>query len=458
MTQLLRCISPIDQSVYAERPPHSPQALKAALTQAHAAQKEWANVALGERIKVVMAGVEMLGSMNDEVVPELARMMGRPVRFRGEFHGVKERSSYMASIAHRALKSIEIEHSDAFERRILRVPHGLILVIAPWNYPYMTAINSVVPGLIAGNAVCIKHSPQTLLAGERMVHAFVKAGLPEALFQNLYLSHEQSEGLLKERAFDYVNFTGSVDSGAAIEKAAAGTFTPMGLELGGKDPAFVMSDANLETASHTLVDGALFNSGQSCCGIERIYVESAVYDEFVERCVALVKSYQLGNPLDENTNLGPMAHRRFAAQVRTQTQQALSLGAKALIDTRQFADDGGAYLAPQILVNVNHDMNVMKRESFGPVLGIMKVKDEHEALRLINDSPYGLTASLWTQNPDQATRLGKQIDTGTVFMNRADYLDPALCWTGRKDTGKGGALSEIGFHNLTRPQSFHFKK
>jgi acyl-CoA reductase-like NAD-dependent aldehyde dehydrogenase len=292
-----------------------------------------------------------------------------------------------------------------------------------------------------------------------MVRAFTEAGVPADVFQNFFLDHASTERLIGAGAFDFINFTGSVNGGRAIERAAAGTFTGLGLELGGKDPGYVMEDADLDWAVDVLMDGAMYNSGQCCCGIERIYVNEKLFDGFVEKSVAWVNALKLGNPLDPATTLGPMANRRFAEEVRAQTSEAIRDGAKALIDKAHFPqDDGGTYLRPQILVGVNHKMRVMRDESFGPVVGIMPVKDDEEALKLMNDCEFGLTASLWTNDADRAAALGARIETGTVFMNRADYLDPALCWTGCKNTGRGGALSEICFHNLTRPKSYHLSK
>ncbi|MFA8442003.1 aldehyde dehydrogenase family protein [Yoonia sp.] len=454
----LQCISPIDGSVYATRDTLSRDAADAAVGRAKSAQTEWAARPLSERIALVQAGVAAIGTMNDTIVPELAWQMGRPVRYGGEFGGFNERASYMASIAQNALAPIEIEDSDAFRRVIKRVPHGVVLVVAPWNYPYMTAINTVAPALIAGNAVMLKHASQTPLVGERLAAAFHSVGIPEDVFQNVFLDHQTTSDLIADRAFGFVNFTGSVGGGQAIERAAAGTFTGIGLELGGKDPGYVMDDANLDAAVDTLLDGAMFNSGQCCCGIERIYVHESLFDAFVQKAVAIVNGYKLGNPLDAETTLGPMAHVRFADEVRAQTAEAIADGAVAHIDPADFPEDSGAYLMPQILTNVTHDMRVMREESFGPVVGIMSVKDDAEAIRLMNDSAFGLTASLWTNDTARAEAIADQIETGTVFMNRADYLDPALCWTGCKDTGRGGGLSVIGYHNLTRPKSYHLKK
>ena len=456
---MIQCISPIDGSVYAERAALSPGAAAAAVARARAAQPAWAALPLAERRDTVLAGIAALNGMKDRVVADLARSMGRPARWGGEFSGVNERANYMAGIAETALAPLVTEDSDRFERRIERAPMGVVFVIAPWNYPYLTALNTIVPALIAGNAVMLKAAAQTLLTGEIMAEAFHASGVPADIFQNVVLDHAGTEALIAARSFGFVNFTGSVMGGQAIERAAAGTFTSLGLELGGKDPGYVMDDADLDWAVDVLMDGAMFNSGQCCCGIERVYVHHSLFDEFVEKSVTWVSKLKLGNPLDAATTLGPMANKRFARLVREQTAEAIAAGATALIDPALFpADDGGTYLAPQILTNVTHDMRVMKEESFGPVVGIMSVKGDAEAVALMNDSPYGLTASLWTKDATRAARIGRQIDTGTVFQNRADYIDPAVCWTGCKDTGRGAAMSVLGYQAVTRPRSYHFRK
>jgi acyl-CoA reductase-like NAD-dependent aldehyde dehydrogenase len=457
MATTIKCISPIDGSTYATRKTASLDVARGMVAAANVAQKTWAARPLSERIELVLAGVASVGENTERMAEELAHQMGRPIRYGGEFGGFEERAKYMASIAEEALAPIVIEESDRFIRKIKREPAGIVFVVAPWNYPYMIAVNTVAPALIAGNAVMLKHASQTLQVGERMVEAFVSAGIPAEVFQNIFLDHSTTLELIASNAFDFVNFTGSVNAGKAMEKAAAGTFTAVATELGGKDPGYVMDDADLDAAVDTLIDGAMFNSGQCCCGIERLYVHESLYDAFVKKAIALVQSYKLGNPLDPEATIGPMAHVRFAAEARSQIEEAIADGAKANIDT--FAeDDGAAYLTPQILTDVNHDMRVMRDETFGPVVGIMKVKDDEEAIRLMNDCKFGLTASLWTKDAKRAEAIGARLETGTVFMNRCDYLDPALCWTGCKDTGRGVGLSALGFHSLTRLKSYHLKK
>ena len=453
----VKCISPIDGSVYAERETLSNDAALEAVARARRAQKAWAARPLQERVDLVMGALKEIENSTDRMTEELAHQMGRPVRYGGEFGGLQERTSHMAKIAADALAPTIIEDSDAFSRKIMREPHGVVFVVAPWNYPYMTANNTIAPALIAGNSVILKHASQTILVGEHLADAYRAAGVPEDVFQNVVLSHDTTSALIADNAFDFVNFTGSVGGGQAMERAAAGTFTGVATELGGKDPAYVRADANLDAAVDGVMDGAMFNAGQCCCGIERIYVHESLYDAFVEKAVAWVNNLNLGNPLDEATTLGPMANVRFANEVRAQIDEAVAAGAKAHIE-KMPSDDGGAYLMPQVLTGVTHEMRVMRDESFGPVVGIMPVKDDEEAIALMNDSQFGLTAAIFTADADAAEAIGQRLETGTVFMNRADYLDPALCWTGCKQTGRGAGLSELGYHALTRPKSYHLKK
>ncbi|CAE6940466.1 Aldehyde dehydrogenase [Pseudomonas marincola] len=456
----LQCISPIDGSVYVERELASAEQISAALERAEQAQRQWKKTSLAKRIAIARKAVEFFSAQEAELANELCWMMGRPIRYgAGEVRGFVERASYMADIAESALADIQLPEKPGFTRFIRREPLGVALVIAPWNYPYLTAVNAVLPALLAGNSVLLKHSAQTPLCAERMVAAFDAAGLPSGVFQYLHLSHADTEQLIKAPAVQHVSFTGSVPGGAMVEQAAAGRFISTGLELGGKDPAYVRADADLAHAVETTIDGAFFNSGQSCCGIERIYVHASLYDAFVEQAVALVKQYRLGRSDDPETTLGPLVRAEAAEFVRGQINEAVAAGATAHIDPADFALDkpGTAYLAPQVLTGVDHSMRVMSEESFGPVVGIQKVADDAEALRLMNDSEFGLTAAIFSQDEDAALALADQVEAGTVFLNRCDYLDPALAWTGVKNSGHGCTLSSVGFEHLTRPKSFHFK-
>ena len=460
MTATIQLISPVDGRVYAERPCADKAQVEQALAAAASAQAQWKRRPLSERAAFCSAAVDAMLAMKAEIVPELAWQMGRPVRFgAGELRGFEERARHMIAIAPQALAPVEPEPVAGFRRLIQREPLGTVLVVAPWNYPYLTAVNTIIPALMAGNSVILKHASQTLLVGERFAQAMRQANLPEGLFQNLLLDHVQTAEIIASGRVQQVNFTGSVDAGKAMENAAMGRFVGVGLELGGKDPAYVRADANLDHAVENLVDGSFFNSGQSCCAVERIYVDRKIYPAFVDGFVELTRQYVLGNPLDEATTLGPLVSPGAADFVRGQIAEALAQGAKALIDPQMFAADvpGSAYLAPQVLVDVTHQMSLMRDESFGPVVGIMPVDSDDEAIALMNDSEFGLSASIWTLDLAAAERLGNAIDTGTVFMNRCDYLDPALAWTGVKNSGRGVTLSRLGYEHLTRAKSFHLR-
>ncbi len=457
MTKTIDLISPVDGSIYLSRDVLSREAALQAAERARRAQDRWAARPLAERIQLVLKANEIIGQQTDRMAEELAHQMGRPIRYGGEYGGFNERVTYMATIAEECLADDVVEDSDAFKRMIKREAQGVVLVIAPWNYPYMTAINTIAPALIAGNSVILKHASQTLKVGEHMAEAFHAAGVPEDVFQNVVVDHETTNELISGRHVNFVNFTGSVGGGKAMEMAAAGTFIPVSTELGGKDPGYVRADADLDAAVDTLMDGAIFNAGQCCCGIERIYVAESLYDAFVEKAVAWASAQKLGNPLDPETTLGPMANVRFAREARAQVEEAIADGAVAHIAPME-ADDGAAYMTPQVLTNVTHDMRVMRDETFGPVVCIMPVDDDQTAIRLMNDCAFGLTASIWTEDAEAAERIGDLLETGTVFMNRCDYLDPALCWTGCKDTGRGQGLSKLAYQALTRPKSYHLRK
>ncbi|MGC8528094.1 aldehyde dehydrogenase family protein [Acidiphilium sp.] len=455
-----RILSPADGTEVAARALAGPAEIEQALEWAAAAQKAWRRVGLAERMAICERFVAHFTANGAAIAAEISAQMGRPVsQTPGEIRGVAERARMMISLAAESLAPVRPAPVAGFERFITREPLGVVFVIGAWNYPYLITVNSVVPALLAGNAVVLKQASQTLLCAERFAESFAAAGLPEHVFQVLHLANADAEAVIRDPRVDFIAFTGSVATGHRVVRAAADRFAGIGLELGGKDPAYVRRDADIVHAADNLVDGAFFNSGQSCCGIERIYVDAAVYDDFIARFVETTNAYRLGHSLDPATTLGPMVNAAGADFVRGQIAEALAAGATALIDEARFPESrpGTPYLAPQVLVNVDHRMDVMRSESFGPVVGIMKVASDAEAIGLMNDSPYGLTASVWTRDVEAATRIGGEIETGTVFTNRCDYLDPALAWVGVKDSGRGCTLSRIGFEHLTRPKSFHLK-
>ena len=458
---MLQCISPVDGSIYIERPHATDAETAAALERAHDATSAWKETPVPERAAFCAAMVDAFVADAEVHAEELAWQMGRPIRYgKGEVSGFEERARCMIDMAEDALRDIELAEKPGFRRFIRREPVGVVLTVAPWNYPYLTAVNSIIPALMAGNAVILKHSHQTPLCAERLGDAAQRANLPTGIFQYLHLSREQTTRLIAAPEISAVSFTGSVPGGVEMEKAASGRFIGVGLELGGKDPAYVRPDADLDHTVENLVDGSFFNSGQSCCGIERIYVHDEVYDPFVDAFVELTRKYVLGNPLDPETTLGPMVRASAADWVRSQIAEATEGGARGLIDSGAFPEhrnEESPYLAPQVLVDVDHSMRVMMEESFGPVVGIMRVRSDDEAIHWMNDSEFGLTASIWSRDADTSLVLGDRIETGTVFLNRCDYLDPELAWTGVKNSGRGCSLSSLGYEQLTRPKSFHFR-
>jgi acyl-CoA reductase-like NAD-dependent aldehyde dehydrogenase len=460
MAAMQKTITPIDGSLYVERPYNDANEIAAALSAARAAAKAWRRVPVNERAALLSKAVDGFVARKAEIAEEITRQIGRPLgQSPGEVRGFEERARHMIEIAPKALADIDVGPKEGFTRFIRRESLGVIFVVAPWNFPYLTAVNAVIPALMAGNAVLLKHSAQTPLCAERFAEAFRTAGLPKGLFQHLVLTHEDTSKLIGTEGIDYVAFTGSVAGGHAVVEAAVKRFIGLGLELGGCDPAYVRPDADLSHAVENLVDGAFFNSGQSCCGIQRIYVHKDIYRDFVDGAVALTEKYNLGNPLQEGVNLGPVVRAKAAEEIRGHVANAVKAGARAAIDPAKFTADrpGNAYVTPQVLLDLDHRNPFMREECFGPVVGIMPVASDDEAIRLMNDNPFGLTGAIWTADEKAAIRIGDQIDTGTWFMNRCDYLDPALGWVGVKDSGRGCTLSQVGYEYLTRPKSFHLR-
>jgi acyl-CoA reductase-like NAD-dependent aldehyde dehydrogenase len=465
-------ITPHSQKPLVTRVYPSESELNVLIQNSATAQKEWSRVPLQERIAVGRKFMNEFKNMSDSdgIPMELTLQMGRPVsQTPGEIRGFLDRADYMLSIAESSLADVPLTDTDkpGFKRYIKRTPLGVVLVIAPWNFPYLVSVNSVLPAIIAGNAVLLKPSPQTPLTAEHFATALIRAGVPRDIIQVVHLSPSLTSFAVQHTAVDFVSFTGSVAGGRAVEQAAVAAkgFKGVALELGGKDPAYVRADADLDYTVAELVDGAMFNSGQSCCSVERIYVHESIFDSFVSSFADTVKKYKLGDPTKAETNLGPVVSLASAERIRKQVTDAIVAGAKALIPDQLFpiAQPGTTYVAPQVLIDVNHTMDVMMEETFGPVVGIQKVSSDEEAISLMNDSPYGLTASVWTNaaaHPDSEKAFIKLVDelqTGTVFLNRCDCLDPALAWTGVKDSGRGVSLSKFGYDQLTRAKSVHMK-
>jgi len=454
-----KTITPIDNTLYVERN-YNTDEIEETINNSMKAQREWAELDIKERVKLLSNFVEDFLSRGDIISEELSRQIGRPIsQTAGELKGFKDRADYMLSIAEKKLADINVTHDDNFKSYIKRRALGVVFVIAPWNYPYLVSVNSIIPAMAAGNSVILKHSAQTPLCAEQLYQS-AKKTLPKDVFNFLHLNHKDSLKIVSDKRINFVSFTGSVKAGYDVQKATHNKFIDMTLELGGKDPAYARYDCDLEKTVENLVDGSFFNSGQSCCGIERIYVDEKIYNNFLELFVSKTYNYKLGNPLDKETNLGPVVKLSAAEFILKQMNTAIDKGAIKMIDENKFKfpKEHKNYLIPQVLTGVNHEMSFMTEETFGPCVGIMKVKNENEAIQLMNDSPYGLTASIWTRDLEVAETIGNQVETGTFYMNRCDYLDPALSWTGVKETGKGCSLSEIAYEKLTAPKSFHLRK
>lgn len=413
--------------------------------------------------------MSILESESASLGKELSEQMGRPIsQCAGEIKGALQRCRYLCKVAESALSDKEQKETETPNLKLFirRDPFGVVAIVTPWNYPYLTTVNGLITALLAGNAVILKPSPQTPLTAESFKRTLVSAGLPADLLQVAHLDFPTTAQLAADPRIGFLIFTGSVSGGRALAQAAANGpgFKGVGLELGGKDPAYVRADADIKWAAEELVDGAMFNSGQSCCSVERIYVHESVFDEFVKEFVEIAKGYKLGNPSDPNTTLGPVVSLASAERIRAQINDALSKGATSLIDPSLFpeAAPGTALIPPTVLINVNHSMDIMKEETFGPAIGIQKVSSDAEALALMNDSHYGLTGSIWTNIENKESKevfeqMARDLETGTVYCNRADVLDPAIPWTGVKDSGRGVSLSRLGFDQLTQAKSVHMR-
>jgi acyl-CoA reductase-like NAD-dependent aldehyde dehydrogenase len=456
----LTSLSPVDGRVYAQREAATAAQISQTLERARRAQPAWHRAPIVERAAVIERFCGEFERRAAQSATQLSWQMGRPIRFApSEVRGTLERARYMSGIAATALADLDAGPKPGFRRFIRREPLGVVFTVAAWNYPYLIAVNSVVPALMAGNAVVLKHSAQTPLCAETFAECFAAAALPPGLFQVLHLTHADTAAVIRDPRIDFVAFTGSVAGGRAVQRVAAERFIGVGLELGGCDPVYVRADADLPHAIENIVDGAYFNSGQSCCGLQRIYVHESVYEPFTRGCAELIRRYRLGDPLDPETTLGPLVRTAAADAVRSQVRAAVNAGARPVIEEREFARSAPdtPYLGPQLLLDAPPGSSVMREEIFGPVAGVMKVRSDDEAVAHMNDNPFGLTAAVWTRDAAAAEALGAQVETGTWFMNRCDYLDPALAWVGVKDSGRGCTLSVVGYEHLTRPKSFHLR-
>lgn len=437
----------------------SAAALDAALTRAKQASRALRSMSVKDRVGLVLRACEKMEARTEELARDITRQMGKPLsQARGEVSGMAGRLKYMASIAEQSLADIALEPKEGFERRIAKEPLGVVLDLPAWNYPLLTAVNAVAPAVLAGNAVVVKHSPRTPLCAGHFARAFDEAGAPEGTVQAVFLDYARTEALVADPRIDHVLFTGSVLGGHKMQAAAKERFLHIGLELGGNDPAYVAADCDFEKAVENIVDGAMYNAGQSCCAVERVYVHASLYERFVEAAEPLVRAYVMGDPSNEKTSLGPIAQPWHPPELQGFVDDATAKGAKLVCGGRATQVEGkGRFFEATLLRDVRPDAKVMKEESFGPLLPIARVESDEEALQRMNASTLGLTASVWTKDRERAERMARELEAGTVYMNRCDSLDPALPWSGVKDSGRGVTLSTLGFDALTRPKALHFR-
>jgi len=454
---MLQVTNPYDGSIIAEVPYDTPEQIESKLQSASTAWERWRRLSLEERIPIIQAGLAILRDAGDSIALDVSRQMGKPLaQSRGELATMFDRAEQSIADAPVAL-SADVLPKSGFVRRIQHEPLGVVLDIAAWNYPLVIPINVIIPALLAGNVVLLKHSARTPLTGQTLANAFTSLEVPN-LVTNLTLSHQQTADLIGHQRIDHVAFTGSVDGGRRIYQAVAQKrLIDVGLELGGKDPAYVAADADLELAAESLVDGACYNAGQSCCAIERVYVHQDLYEPFLEKAASLLAQYRLGDPLDEATTMGPLASRGAPQFLQQQVDEATSRGARLITGGQLPGDSAGNFYPPTLLADVENAAEVMQQESFGPLLPVCAVSDDQQAIERMNDSAFGLTASVWTADQELAEQLASELNAGTIFQNRCDYLDPALPWTGWGDSGKGTTLSRYGFYHLTRRKSIHFR-
>jgi acyl-CoA reductase-like NAD-dependent aldehyde dehydrogenase len=446
-----------DVAVTVEQTP--PAQLDAVLARARSAARALRAMSVKERVALVLRACEAMERRTEEIARDITRQMGKPLsQARGEVSGMAGRLRHMASIAEETLADTVLPPKEGFERRIVREPLGVVLDLPAWNYPLLTAVNAVAPAVLAGNAVVVKHSPRTPLCGEHFARAFTEAGGPEGVVQAVFLDYSRTEALVGDARVDHVLFTGSVHGGHRIQAAAKDRFLHVGLELGGNDPAYVAADCDLQKTVENIVDGATYNAGQSCCAVERVYVHDSLYERFLEAAEPLVRAYVMGDPQGEQTTLGPIAQPGHPGELQAFVDDATARGARRVCGGRATQVDGkGRFFEATLLRDVPAEARLMREEAFGPLLPVTRVASDEEALERMNASSLGLTASVWTQDRERAERLARSLEFGTVYMNRCDSLDPALPWSGVKDSGRGVTLSTLGLEALTRPKALHYR-
>ena len=454
----LSVVNPATGKVAATLPADDAKSVAAKYLRARAAQPKWARVRLKERLAVIARFRELVVQETERLAQVLTTEVGKPItQSRNELKGVLPRIDFFLEETAHALRTERVsgERGAPMEERISHEPLGVVANISAWNYPWFVGSNVFIPALLAGNTVLYKPSEFAALTGEEIARLLYAAGVPQDAFIPLVGGGAVGEALLAQPV-DGVFFTGSVATGKKIAAALAGRLVKLQLELGGKDPIYVCEDVDVAKAAASVADGAFYNTGQSCCSVERVYVNAAAFDRFVEAFVAEVKRFRRGDPLEDATYIGPLTRAPQLEVLEAQVKDAVKKGAKVLVGGKR-ARGPGHWFEPTVLVGVDHTMDVMREESFGPVIGIMPVADDAEAVRLMNDTRYGLTAGVYTQDRTRAEKILAQVRSGSVYWNCCDRVSPRLPWSGMGDSGVGLTLSRYGIETFTRPKAWHLR-
>lgn len=452
----MKIINPATEAVIKEVQEDSAASIQQKFEAAKTAQKAWAKVPLKERIACLAKFNELMLANADKIAADLSAEVGKPVgQAKGEINGGVGRSKFFVDNSEKYLAEEWMVSEGATREKIGYEPLGVIANISAWNYPILVGVNVVVPALIGGNSVLYKPSEFSTLTGLNMAEMLWEAGVPKDVFQVVIGEKDAGEALLNLPLNGYF-FTGSYNTGKYIAERVASKLVPVGLELGGKDPMYICDDVDVTSAAAAGVEGAFYNNGQSCCAVERIYVQENIYDDYIDAFIAEAKTMKLGEPGDEGTFIGPLTRPQQMAVLEDQVSDAVSKGAKLLLGGKK-ADRNGYYFEPTVLADVNHDMKVMMDESFGPIIGIQKVKDDAEAISLMLDTPYGLTSAVYTLNSDRADAVMEEMNSGTVYWNCCDRVSPNVPWSGRGNSGLGSTLSHAGIRAFVQPKAYHLR-
>jgi acyl-CoA reductase-like NAD-dependent aldehyde dehydrogenase len=453
----MKIINPATEETIAELHEDTRESVNRKFNSLKKGQVEWSRLQVKDRVACIMKFDELMEKDKDELAETLTSEMGKPIRESyNELKGARSRLKFFIENSEKYLAEEWITRDGSTKEKIVYEPLGVIANISAWNYPYLVGINVFIPALIGGNAVLYKPSEYATLTGEHIQSILYEAGVPENVFETIIGSGAVGEYLL-ELPLDGYFFTGSYKTGKYIAEKVASKLVPCQLELGGKDPMYVMDDVkSVQAAAAAAVEGVVYNNGQSCCAVERIYVHENIYDSFVDSYVEELKKLKTGDPTDKSTELGPVSRKEQVAFLTDQVNDALSKGA-TLLSGGKAKDGKGFYFEPSVLVNVNHDMKIMKEESFGPIVGIQKVRNDDEAVELMLDTPYGLTAAVYSSSYERAENLMRKMNTGTVYWNCCDRVSATLPWSGRGNSGLGSTLSYQGIRAFVQPKAYHLR-